>query len=166
MPYILDQYGQPVLISQQRQDFDFDLDYGAARSVTASLAQELRADREARLMAEEPAEEDTASPAEHERACAAARSAGHFEGIAEGKKVGAKAEGRRFMDVVRGCNGNDAKLLAALNLAVEFPEIPAAGCVDMAGKHFTNHRRGSASLALRHTQPDSLALALAQLAGA
>ncbi|RWL87727.1 MAG: hypothetical protein EOR67_16140 [Mesorhizobium sp.] len=136
MPIILDQFGHPVTISPQRE------------FVSAETWQEA---------------EETIAPAEHQRARAAARSEGYFEGVAEGKKAGVAAVGKHFMDIVRGCHGNDAKLLAALDLALEFPEITAAGCVDMAGRHFAG-RRGSASLALRDNYPDSLAVANAQLA--
>lgn len=134
---IMDQYGRPI-------------------SPSAALAQRLRAEREG-------SEEETVAPSTHRLACDAARTEGYFEGVAEGRKVGAAAEGKRFVDIVNGCNGNEATVLAAVDLALEFPEIPAAGCVGMAGKHFTNRARGSASLAMRDSQPDSLAVALSQL---
>ncbi|ESY20397.1 hypothetical protein [Mesorhizobium sp. LNJC391B00] len=109
--------------------------------------------------------EQFVTPAEHQRACAAARSQGFAQGLAESRKAGAAAEGKRFMDIVHGCKHNDARLFAALNLALEFPQITAEGCIDMAGKHFSRGT-GSASLANRDSLPDSLAIAKSQLAGA
>ncbi|WP_210213012.1 hypothetical protein, partial [Mesorhizobium sp. M1E.F.Ca.ET.041.01.1.1] len=101
-------------------------------------------------------------------ACAAARMVAYSEAYAEsfaiGKKAGAAAVDKHFMAIIRACERDDAKLLAAINLTLEFPEITATAIIDMAGKHFTNLRRGSAALALRDTLPNSLQRAVAQLA--
>ncbi|RWM08953.1 hypothetical protein [Mesorhizobium sp.] len=162
---IVDQFGRPLRRYARRSDADLD----------AEVAQELRAEQARRRATTCPeiadneavAAEETVSAAEHERACAAARvmaySQAYAEGLAEGKKAGAAAVDKHFLDIINGCRGDDDKLLAALAIATEFPEITAVVCVGMAERHFAGHRRGAAALANRAALPDSLALAKAQL---
>lgn len=74
------------------------------------------------------ANEDAGIPkATHDAAVKQARSEGRAEGVAEGTKAGAEAERARLAAIIgtEGIKGNAARLSAALDLAVESPEMAA-----------------------------------------
>ncbi|ESZ46250.1 hypothetical protein X731_16325 [Mesorhizobium sp. L2C054A000] len=183
MPFILDQWGQPVLISQQRAFIGDDdvapveIDHGfkerldqrtseyyagvnqrlAGVRETVSPFDQWKAQRDAKKQADDEAER-----AEIEKAKTAGHAKGYAEGIVAGKQLGRKAVDQQMMDIVRGAHGNGALAQAALELALDAPDLSAAVALSIAGRGV----RGSASLANRDTLPDSLAIAKSQLAGA
>ncbi|ESW91715.1 hypothetical protein X773_01160 [Mesorhizobium sp. LSJC285A00] len=185
MPYILDQWGQPILISEQRAfigdddvapvQIDHNLIAAMERRHLASYEQSgIDADRirseppsfdwnahKAQNAARQKAERE-AERAELEQAKAAGYAEGKASGLAEGRKIGRKAFYQRMNDIVRGAHGNGALAQAALDLALDAPDLSAAVALSIAGRG----ARGSASLANRDSLPDSLAIAKSQLAGA
>ncbi|MER9169860.1 hypothetical protein NKI12_21250 [Mesorhizobium australicum] len=116
-----------------------------------------KAQNAARQKAEREAER-----VELEQAKAAAHAEGKATGLAEGRKIGRKAFYQCMNEIVRGAHGNGALAQAALELALDAPDLSAAVALSIAGRDV----RGSASLANRDTLPDSLAMAQSQLAGA
>lgn len=184
MPYILDQWGQPILISEQRAfigddddvapvqiDHEFNQRLAQQQSEyyagvnqrlagvreTVSPFNQWKAQRDAKKQADDEAER-----AELEQAKAAGYAEGKASGLAEGRKIGRKAFYSRMNDIVRGAHGNGALAQAALELALDAPDLSAAVALSIAGRGV----RGSSSLANRDTLPDSLAMAKAQLEAA
>jgi hypothetical protein len=142
MPVILDQWGRAVTISHQLAQFAYEASTGPDEDEFA-IGEEL------------------ISPAAHRGARAEALSDGYREGHAEGVRLGKQAELARFKEIARLCRGRPQHLEPAAQVALEFPDITAQGCVDMASRHFTQPSRMNASLAMRDTLPDSLAQAQA-----
>ncbi|ESZ17693.1 hypothetical protein X735_09860 [Mesorhizobium sp. L2C085B000] len=167
MPVILDQFGQPVRISPLKLGYDDDEPISAFSRSRVNLDATIKAELEAEAAEREAAAADRAAEREDIRQAERAeihraRAAGRASGVAEGKKIGRKAFYQRMNDVVRGAHGNGALAQAALELALDAPDLTAAVALSIAGRGV----RGSASLANRDSLPDSLATALSQLAGA
>lgn len=104
------------------------------------------------------------SQADHTKAVADARKAAHGEGVAEGLKegkvAGAAAERERLSAIIgaEGIAGNAARMVAALELANESPEMAAEKVVAFTVKNVAEGG-SSAALSERGNQPDSLGLA-------
>jgi len=102
------------------------------------------------------------SRADHEREVAASRVAGVAEGraagVTEGTTVGATNERQRISSIIstEGIRGNAARLSAALELAVESPDLSAERVAAFTIKNVAEEAP-SASLQSRANLPDSLA---------